>query len=106
MHIVIFITTANKKEANKIAKELLRDRLVACVNILDKIESFFWWKRKIDCAKESLLIIKSKEEKLNQIIRRVKSLHSYEVAEIIALPIRAGNKDYLRWIDDSLRKSS
>lgn len=106
MHIVIFITTANKKEAGRIAKALLRSRLVACVNIVDKIESFFWWKGKIDCAKETLLIIKSKLEKLNQITRRVKSLHSYEVPEIIALPISAGYKDYLRWIDDTLRRSS
>lgn len=103
MHIVILVTAANKQEGECVAQELLKKKLVACVNIIDKISSFFWWEGKIDRGKEVLLVIKSNKEKLTRIIKCVKSAHSYEVPEIIALPIIGGNKDYLKWIDDSIR---
>ncbi len=104
MHIVIFVTTPNKKEASRIAEALIRSKSAACVNIIDKVDSVFFWEAKVQKAKESLLIIKSKKEKLPKIIRLVKSLHSYKVPEIIALPIIAGSKPYLRWIDESVRQ--
>ena len=105
MYIVIFTTCTNKEEAKRIATGLIKNKLVACVNIVDKIESFFWWQGKIDTASEVLLIIKSKKTKLAKIIKLVKSLHSYVVPEIIALPIISGYKPYLNWIDDSVGKS-
>lgn len=101
MFKVIFITVPNKKEAQKIAKALLKNKVCACVNIIEKIESFFWWQGKIDCAKEFLMIVKSKAKHMPKIIRLVKSLHSYQVPEIIALPISDGFKPYLKWIDES-----
>lgn len=104
MYIIVLITTSSKKEANRIAQALLKNKLAACVNIVEKIKSLFWWQAKIDCASEALLIIKSKKSKLNQIIRRVKSLHSYDTPEIIALPIIGGEKKYLRWLNESIRK--
>ena len=103
MYIVIFITASNKKEAQKIGISLIKQKLAACVNIVDKVDSVFFWKSKIDRACESLLIIKSKRDKLAKIIKLVESIHSYQVPEIIALPIIAGSKSYLRWIDASLR---
>jgi periplasmic divalent cation tolerance protein len=103
MYIVVLVTAKDKKEANKIATALVKAKLGACVNIVDKIDSIFFWAGKIDQAQESLLIIKSKQEKLPKIIKLVKSLHSYEVPEIIAIPIIAGDKPYLRWIDAALR---
>ena len=103
MHIVIFITASDKKEAKNIASQLVKNKLAACVNIVEKLESLFWWQGKVDQAKETLLIVKSKKEKLAKIIKVVKSLHSYEVPEIIALPIIGGYKPYLNWINDSLR---
>lgn len=106
MHIVIFVTAVHKQEAEHIAKQLLKNKLAACVNIVPKVESLFWWKGKIDHAEEALLIIKSKRTKLNKIIKLVKSLHTYQVPEIIALPIIGGYKPYLRWLDDSVRKSA
>lgn len=105
MFIVIFITCSNKKEALHITKALLQNKLAACVNIVPKIKSFFWWQAKIDLAEEALLIIKSKKTKLSKIIKLVKSLHSYKVPEIIALPIIAGYKPYLRWLNESIGKS-
>lgn len=103
MNVVIFITCANSNEAKKIAQHLVGQKLVACVNILQSIESIFWWKQTVDSANEILLIAKSKKSLMPKIIKGIKSLHSYDVPEIIALPIISGNKDYLDWIDESLR---
>jgi len=105
MHIVIFITTSHKKEAQRIAEQLIKNRLAACVNIVNNIESVFWWQARVDKAKEVLLLIKSKRQNFKKIIKLVKSLHSYEVPEIIALPIIGGEEKYLKWIDESVRKS-
>jgi len=103
MYVVILVTAKDKKEALKMANGLIKAKLAACVNIIDKISSIFFWAGKIDQAQESLLVIKSKKEKLIKIIKLIKSLHSYEVPEIIALPIIAADKPYLRWIDAALR---
>jgi periplasmic divalent cation tolerance protein len=103
MHIVIFITSADKSEARRIARALVEQKLVACVNIVDNVLSLFWWKKKIDRASEVLIIAKSTRGKLARIVTVVRSLHSYAVPEIIALPIAGGNKDYLDWIDESIR---
>jgi len=101
--IVIFITCAKPAEAKKIAFALLKNKLVACVNVVDRVKSFFWWEGKIDQAQEILLIVKSKKSKLTRIIQLVKSLHSYQVPEIITLAVNGGNKAYLEWINAALR---
>ena len=101
MYIVVFITAGSKEEAQKIARGLLEEKLAACVNILPGLESHFWWQGKIDSAKEALLVIKTKKELFNKLAKKVKSLHSYSVPEIIALPIVTGNTEYLNWINDS-----
>jgi periplasmic divalent cation tolerance protein len=106
MHIVVLVTASDKKEAGRIAQALVNERLAACVNVVGKIRSLFWWQGKVDKADEVLLVIKSKKSLLPQIIKTVKAAHSYEVPEIIALPIVAGEKKYLRWIDDSCRTAS
>ncbi|MEK6564347.1 MAG: divalent-cation tolerance protein CutA [Candidatus Omnitrophota bacterium] len=103
MYIVALVTASSKEEADKIAQGLLEDKLAACVNIIPGVESYFWWQDKIDRAKEALLVIKTKKELFNKLVGKVKSLHSYSVPEIISLPIISGNKDYLKWINDSTR---
>ncbi|MDD5561916.1 MAG: divalent-cation tolerance protein CutA [Candidatus Omnitrophica bacterium] len=103
MYIVIYVTAGNKKEARKIAEALVKKKLAACVNIVDKVESLFFWEGQAQKAKELLLIIKSKKEKMPEIIKLVRSLHSYKVPEIIALPIVFGCKPYLRWINATVR---
>ena len=102
-YIVLFITTATIGEAKRISKALLNQRKAACVNIVPKVSSLFWWQEKLDSAQESLLIIKTKASQLNEIVRLVKDIHSYDVPEIIALPIVGGNQDYLEWIDKEVR---
>jgi len=104
MHIIIFITAKNFSEAQKISEGLLKKKLIACANIIRGVESFFWWQGKIDKAKEALLIVKTQRRLFSKIVKTVKSLHSYDCPEIIALPILKGSKDYLKWIDDSVSK--
>jgi len=100
--IVILITTGSEEEAHRIADQLLNQRKAACVNIVPRVDSLFWWQGKLDSAQESLLVIKTKTSKLKEITELVKKVHSYEVPEVIALPIVGGNEDYLKWLDTTL----
>lgn len=105
MHIVVLVTAKNVREANKIAAQLVQDKLVACANIVEGVRSIFWWQGKVDKAREVLLILKSEKSRFSKIVTAVKKLHSYEVPEIIALPIIDGNSDYLSWINRSCSDS-
>ena len=96
------MTCTNKKEADKIAKVLLEKKLIVCANLIEGVESVFRWQGKIDQAKETLMILKSKQSLFKKIVKTVNAHHSYEVPEVIALPIVDGNPDYLKWIDESL----
>jgi len=101
--IIIFITVPTQKEAKKISYKLLEEKLVACVNIVKGINSCFWWKNKIEFANEILLAAKTELKFFNDIVKTVKRLHSYDVPEIVALPIIGANKDYLDWIKESIK---
>ncbi len=103
--IVVLITCATEEEAAKIAEALVKERLAACVNRLSGVSSFFRWQGKLETAQEVLLVAKSNKTEFGKIEHRVKQLHSYEVPEIIALPVVAGHQPYLNWIDESLRHS-
>ena len=96
--VVIYITTGTDEEAQKVAEELLKQRKAACVSILPGVSSTFWWQDKLDSAQEILLIVKTKASLVDEIVRLVTEIHSYDVPEIIALPIMGGNRDYLEWI--------
>ena len=100
--IVVFVTVSSEKEAQKISDKLIKKKLVACVNIIPGIQSVFKWKRKIYQEEELLLIMKSSLSKFDEIASEVKHHHSYEVPEIIALPIIAGAEDYLQWVEESI----
>ena len=102
-YIVLLITASNSEEAHKIAEVLLRQRKAACVNIIPSVSSLFWWQDKINSTQERLLIVKTKASLLTEIIGLVKEVHSYDVPEIIALPIVGGNQDYLEWIDEEIK---
>ncbi|MFH1453889.1 MAG: divalent-cation tolerance protein CutA [Armatimonadota bacterium] len=102
-HQVVLITVSSAEEAEKIANILLNEKLAACVNMVDKIKSMYWWEGKIDTSTETLMIIKTRKNKINELIDRVKSEHSYTVPEIISLPVLEGNRDYLNWIDESVK---
>jgi len=103
--IVVFVTAGSGAEARGIGELLLDRRKAACVNIVSGVDSLFWWQGKLDSAQESLLIIKTKASLLPDVVSLVKGVHSYEVPEIIAVPIIGGNEDYLKWIDDEVKEA-
>jgi periplasmic divalent cation tolerance protein len=97
--IVVLITAGSAVEAEKISQALVERRLAACVSNVAEVSSRFWWQDKLDTARESLLIVKTRSSLLPDIIKEVKKIHGYSVPEIIALSIVDGNQDYLNWID-------
>jgi periplasmic divalent cation tolerance protein len=102
--IIVLITTSTGDEAEKIGKALVDGHLAACVNIVPEVRSLFFWDGKTQDERETLLICKSRLPRMKQIVERVKSLHSYTVPEVIALPIVGGSREYLDWVKDSTKK--
>jgi periplasmic divalent cation tolerance protein len=102
-YIIVFITAGDGEEAGRIGRRLLEERLAACVNTIGGVESQFWWQGKLDKAREVALVVKTKAGLLPEIIESVKKAHSYELPEIIALPIVGGSREYLDWIDSVVR---
>jgi periplasmic divalent cation tolerance protein len=102
--ILVLVTCGSAKEARRIAKAVVAQKLAACVNILDaRVESIYRWKGKVESAKEFLLVMKTSRRRLAVLQEKIEELHSYDVPEIIALPIVAGSRRYLGWIDESVR---
>lgn len=97
--IIILVTTSSEEEGREIAQALIEKKLAACVNLIKDIESIYRWKGKILDEREVLILIKTRKKLYKSVEGEVKKLHSYEVPEIIALPIISGSKDYLYWID-------
>jgi len=102
-YLVVIVTTSTKKEATKIIQSLLKERLIACANIIGPISSLFWWKDKIDEATEFLILMKSHSKLFDKLSKKVKEIHSYEVPEILALPILKGSSSYLNWLEETLQ---
>ncbi len=101
-YVVVFMTASDKKEASKIVRRLLNERLIACANIVGPVSSLFWWEGKIDKASEFLVIMKSRKDLFERLCERVKETHSYEVPEVLELPITEGLPSYLEWMSASL----
>jgi periplasmic divalent cation tolerance protein len=104
--IVVLVTVGSKEEAEKISLQLLEEKLIACANVVGPVTSHFQWLGKIDRAEEFLVFLKSRIDLFDALSEKIKSLHSYEVPEILALPVVAGSKNYLSWLGDSLKKSN
>ena len=97
--VVIFVTAASEQEAASIGKHLVEEGLVACANIIPQIRSIYRWKCDICDERETLIMIKSREELFEKIRSRIRELHSYEVPEITAISLEKGDADYLQWIE-------
>jgi periplasmic divalent cation tolerance protein len=93
------MTAGSQEEADHIAESLVAETLAACVNIVPSVTSVYRWQGRIERDEEWLLVAKSHSEALDNLVQRVQELHSYDVPEIIALPLTGGSKVYLRWID-------
>ena len=102
--VVVLSTAGSRSEAEKIGRLLLKERLIACVNLLSPIRSLYWWNGKVEQGREALLIIKTTRRQLPDIARRIRAAHSYDVPEMIALPVVWGHRPYLSWLEASVRK--
>ena len=103
--IVVLVTAASERQADRIGKALVTAELAACANIVPNIRSIFRWAGRVSREREALLIIKSRADLFERVAALVKRLHSYTVPEVIAFPIACGSADYLAWVLQSTRKS-
>ncbi len=101
--IVVSVTCGSEDEALKIANALVEERLAACANLISPIRSIYRWEGKIWDEKEWLLIIKTQSHRFEELEKRVKSLHSYSVPEIISIPIVEGSQPYLKWLEEMVK---
>jgi len=103
--VVVLVTCGSAQEARRIARAVVGQELAACVNILDaRVQSIYRWKGRVESAREFLLVMKTSRRRLAALQKKIEELHSYDVPEIIALPIVAGSRKYLAWIADSVRR--
>ena len=100
---LVYITAEDTDEARAIGRALVESRLVACVNIIDGVNSMYWWEGAIQDDHEAVLIAKTREALVPELIEKVKELHSYECPCIVSMPIESGNVDFLRWIEDETK---
>ena len=97
--VFIYITTSSEAEAQKIASAVVAERLAACANIIPGMKSLYRWQGEVEQRDEIVLILKTQEKLFQAVEARVKTLHSDRTPCIVALPLMAGNADYMRWIE-------
>ena len=95
---IVLVTAPNLKTARVLAKAALQARLIACANLVPKIESHYWWQGKIESGAEVLLILKTQKSKLAALEKLILTKHPYDTPEFLVLPLSAGNKKYLDWL--------
>lgn len=103
-YIQVLTTVDSKEKAEEIARKLLDARLAACIQIIGPIRSMYWWKEEIEDSHEWICLVKTKAEIYNEVERMIKDIHSYEVPEIIAIPVTHGYDKYLKWLTTELKK--
>jgi periplasmic divalent cation tolerance protein len=96
--LFVYITVKDKKQARRIGRALVSEKIVACVNILDGVNSLYFWEGKLCDDTEAVLVAKTTDINLERLVDRVKKLHTYLVPCIVALPIVGGNEDFLKWV--------
>lgn len=103
---LLYVTTSSKKEAREIGLKLVEERLAACVNILDGMDSIYKWKGKIEEDEECVLIVKTHYSRVRKVTRLIKEMHSYEVPCVISLTITEdeGNEEYLDWLENNSKQ--
>ena len=102
--VVGLVTCSSRTEARKVARTILTKKLAACVNIIGGLESHYWWQGKLETAREYLLLIKTTRARTRNVTSAVKAAHSYEVPEVIFLPVVTGERNYLSWLLHSVKK--
>ena len=99
--IIVLVTCESKQQAEHLAQTLVSEKLAACVNVVPGIRSCYVWEGKLNWSEEFLLVIKTVSDRYSELEQKVRTLHSYSVPEIVAVPIVAGFEKYLKWVDDS-----
>jgi len=99
--LVVLITAPSSEEGEAIARALVEEKLAACVNVIPGMTSFYRWRGELQREGEVLLVVKSRRGLFDRLAARVRELHSYQVPEIIALPVIVGDEDYLRWLSEA-----
>jgi periplasmic divalent cation tolerance protein len=100
---LIYVTTGSAAEGRNIGKKLVSERLVACVNMMENMQSIYWWKGTMEEEREVVLIAKTTAALVPQVVERVKSMHSYDCPCVVSLPILEGNQPFLDWIVEETR---
>jgi periplasmic divalent cation tolerance protein len=100
---IVLVTAPDLKTARALAKGALQARLIACANLIPRIESHYWWQGKIESGAEILLILKTQKSKLAALEKLILARHPYDTPEFLILPLSAGNKKYLDWLAASVR---
>jgi len=103
--VMAYITAKDKAQALSIGRALVEERLAACVNVIDNMASIYRWEGEINEDHEAVLIAKTSAEKFEPLTERVKQLHTYTCPCVISIPITGGNKEYLDWLDESMKKT-
>ena len=98
---ILALTTSPAKEAEVLARKLVEAKACACVNIVERVRSIYWWKGEIEDEQESILLIKAEKQNRDELWKTIEDNHSYDVPEFIVLPIADGSPDYLQWISSS-----
>ncbi len=103
---LLYITTSDKAEAQKIGRKLVEENLVACANIFDGMNSIYKWKGKVQEENECVLIVKTHYSRVKKVTRRVKEMHSYEVPAVVSFTITEdeGNQEYLEWLEETSKQ--
>ena len=100
---VVLVTAPDLKTARGLARAALKARLIACANVMPRIESHYWWQGKIESSAEALLVLKTTAARLAALERLIVARHPYDTPEFIVLPVKRGNRRYLDWLADSVR---
>ncbi|NWT72629.1 CUTA protein, partial [Prunella himalayana] len=101
-HSIAFVTCLNEQIARDIARAIMDKRLAAYVNILPKSSALYFWKGELEESTEILLLVKTRTSKIGELSNYVRSIHPFEIPEIISLPIDQGNPGYLKWIEENV----
>ena len=102
--VVVFVTAPSADDAARIGRALVAERLAACVNVLGPVRSIYRWQGAVEEAEEHMLVVKARGADVAALDARVRALHSYEVPEVLALPIVGGAAGYLAWLDEATRR--
>ncbi len=96
--LFVYVTCKDRAEALQVGKAVVEARLAACANVIDGMESIYWWKGQLEVGSEAVLILNSRRDLLEDLTKKIKLEHSYEVPCVVAMHIKGGNQDYLNWL--------